>query len=77
MSALRHLLRRFAGAFSPAQHIRAVPIYPVPICPADPRQSDRLIQAKSYLRERGIDAMQIGSKFHYERATGSVLRPQS
>ena len=40
-------------------------------------QAARLIRAKSYLALRGIDALQVGSKFQYERATGSVLRLQS
>jgi len=41
------------------------------------RQAARLIRAKHYLQTRGIDALAVGSKFQYSRATGSVLGQQS
>ena len=37
------------------------------------RQAVRLAKAKEYLATNNIDAVVIGSKFKYERATGSIL----
>ena len=37
------------------------------------RQGLRLIDAKRYLTWRGIEAIAVGSKFEYNRSTGSVL----
>ncbi len=65
MSTLRQQLRNSAAYFSLASSRIAR------------RQAARLIRAKHYLQQRGIDALEVGSKFHYERATGSVLRAQT
>lgn len=38
------------------------------------RQGARLLRAKEYLKGRGIEAITMGSQFHYERAIGSILQ---
>lgn len=40
------------------------------------RQSVRLIKAKAWMNDRGINATAIGSKFEYKVATGAVLGVQ-
>jgi len=37
------------------------------------RQAVRLLWAKRYIKRRGIDALAVGSKFQYSRATGAIL----
>lgn len=37
-------------------------------------QAIRLIDARKYLQDRGIEATVLGSEFHYERSTGSILQ---